>query len=141
MNDNTETDTDDHRKVLTVRVASPDEVLDELEERFAALDAGEPPAPAFEVVLRQEGDLQRLLSENNVQLLRVIAREHPASIRETARLVERDVRQVHDNLRELARLNLLRFETVGQAKRPVVWYDEIDVELPIADGNSTIAPA
>lgn len=139
MNDNTETDTG--QKVLTVRVASPDEAFDELEERFAALDAGERPDPKFEVILRREADLNRLLSEKNVRLLRVIAREHPSSIRETARLVERDVRQVHDNLHDLERLNLVRFETDGRAKRPVVWYDEIDIELPIAAGNSSTAPA
>lgn len=121
------------RTVLTVRVAPSEQVFDELEERFAALDAGERPAPKHEVVLHRERDLNRVLSPKNVELLRTIAREQPASIRETARLVERDVRQVHDNLTELAQLNLIRFETDGRAKRPIVWYDDIDVELPIAD--------
>lgn len=143
MNDDTITDTGDtpDRKVLTVRVATPDDVFDELEERFAALDAGERPDPKYEVVLDQEADLNRLLSATNVELLRTIARETPASIRETARLVDRDVRQVHDNLNELERLNLVRFETDGRAKRPVVWYDDIDIELPIASEPSSSAPA
>lgn len=143
MNDETMTDTGDtpDRKVLTVRVATPDDVFDELEERFAALDAGERPDPKYEVVLNQEADLNRLLSATNVELLRTIARETPASIRETARLVDRDVRQVHDNLNELERLNLVRFETDGRAKRPVVWYDDIDIELPIASEQSSSAPA
>lgn len=143
MNDDTKTDTGDtpNRKVLTVRVATPDDVFDELEERFAALDAGERPDPKYEVVLNQEADLNRLLSATNVELLRTIARETPASIRETARLVDRDVRQVHDNLNELERLNLVRFETDGRAKRPIVWYDDIDVELPIAAEPSSSAPA
>lgn len=134
MNDNTMTDDDrPDRTVLTLRVAPADEVFDELEERFAALDAGDRPEPKHEVVLHRERDINRVLSPKNVELLRTIAREHPASIRETARLVERDVRQVHDNLTELAQLNLIRFETDGRAKRPVVWYDDIDVELPIAE--------
>lgn len=143
MNDDTMTDTSDtaDRKVLTVRVATPDDVFDELEERFAALDAGERPDPKYEVVLNREADLNRLLSAKNVELLRTIARESPASIRETARLVDRDVRQVHDNLNELERLNLVRFETDGRAKRPVVWYDDIDVELPIAAEDGPSAPA
>ncbi|MFB6362106.1 MAG: transcriptional regulator [Halobacteriales archaeon] len=140
MNDNT-TDTDDARKVLTVRIAPPEVVFDELEDRFAAIDAGERPEPLFEVVLQHEGDLNRLLSEKNLELLRAIAREEPSSIRETARLVDRDVRQVHDNLNDLEELNLLRFEADGRAKRPVVWYDEIDVELPIAYGDGSPAPA
>lgn len=139
MNDTTTTDDDrPDRTVLTVRVAPAEEVFDELEERFAALDAGERPAPKHEVVLRRERDLNRLLSPKNVQLLRTIAREQPASIRETARLVERDVRQVHENLSELEQLNLLQFEMDGRSKRPVVWYDDIDIELPIAEEGGAV---
>lgn len=125
------------RTVLAVRVAAPDEVFDELEAQFAALDAGEQPEPKHEVVLSRERDLNRLLSPKNVELLRIIARERPTSIRETARLVDRDVRQVHDNLGGLERLNLIYFETDGRAKRPVVWYDDIDVELPITGEDSS----
>lgn len=51
------------------------------------------------------------------------------------------MRQVHDNLNELERLNLVRFETDGRAKRPVVWYDDIDVELPITAEDRPSAPA
>lgn len=133
------TTTERERKTLTVRVASPDDAYDRLRERFDALDGGERPAPLYEVVLRSEEDLQRLLSPKNVELLRTVARESPSSIREAARLVERDVRQVHTNLEQLADLNLLEFEEEGRSKRPVVWYDDIDVELPIAEGST--APA
>lgn len=60
---------------------------------------------------------------------------------ETSRLVDRDVRQVHDDLTELERMNLLRFETDGRAKQPIVWYDDIDIEVPIAGEDGTPAPA
>ena len=143
MNEKTTTDTpdpDDH-KVLIIRVATPDEVFDELEERFATLDAGERPDPKYEVVLQREADINRLLSPNTLELLRTSARDHPESIRETARLVDRDIRQVHDTLTDLERMNLVHFEDEGRAKRPVVWYDEIDVELPITEENDSRAPA
>jgi len=94
----------------------------------------------YEVVLRDEDDIYRLLHPNSLRLLRVIAREGPSSIRVTARLVDRDVRQVHDELTALARLNLVYFETEGRAKRPMVWYDDIDVELPITREESATAP-
>jgi predicted transcriptional regulator len=76
-------------------------------------------------------------------LLRTIARENPAGIRETARLVERDVRQVHRNLTELEALGLIDFETDGQSKRPTVWYDTIEVDLPLldSDGEQDVANA
>lgn len=129
------------RRVLTVRVAPPEAVFDDLEERFAALDADEQPAPLYQVVLQREKDINRLLSPKNLKLLRTIARDEPESIRETARLVDRDIRQVHDDLTELERMNLLRFERHGRAKQPIVWYDDIDIEVPIAGDDGTPAPA
>ncbi|MFB6295995.1 MAG: transcriptional regulator [Halobacteriales archaeon] len=137
----TDTNEPDERTVLTVRVAQPDEVFDDLEERFASLDANERPEPSHEVVLQREEDLNRLLRPNNVELLRTIARGDPESIRETARLVDRDVHQVHDDLADLERMNLVQFEPNGRAKRPVVPYDDIDVELPITDDDMTAASA
>ena len=53
----------------------------------------------------------------------------------------RDVHQVYDDLNELARLNLIEFEDWSQAKRPVVWYDDIDIEIPITDEDQSAAPA
>lgn len=72
----------------------------------------------------------------------MIVREHPESIRETARLVERDVGQVHRNLEGLDELGVIDIETDGQTKRPTVWYDSIGVDLPLFDfENSTGTPA
>jgi predicted transcriptional regulator len=41
------------------------------------------------------------------------------------------VSQVHRNLGELGDLGLIEFEENGQSKRPTVWYDAIEVELPL----------
>lgn len=108
-----------------------------VEETLAALDRGEEPAPYFERVYRDVDNLHRVTRPKNLELLRVLATERPESIRETARLVERDVRQVHRNLEELADLDLIEFESdgPGKPKRPTVWYDEIAVELPLTVGN------
>jgi predicted transcriptional regulator len=63
--------------------------------------------------------------------IRAIVQHEPASIRETARLVERDVSQVHRNLVELEELHLIDLVDDGNAKRPVVRYDAIDIDLPL----------
>ncbi|WP_423745090.1 winged helix-turn-helix transcriptional regulator (plasmid) [Haladaptatus sp. SPP-AMP-3] len=105
--------------------------LDHVTETLDALDQGESPEPFFERVYNDVENLHRVTRPKNLELLRTIARNSPASIRETARLVGRDVRQVHDNLEELEQLGLVRFEADGRSKRPVVWYDEIAVELEL----------
>jgi predicted transcriptional regulator len=101
-----------------------------VEETLKALDRGETDA-YFERVYRDEDNLHRVTRPKNLELLRTLAGEQPGSIRETARLVGRDVRQVHRNLTELEDLDLVEFEDDGRSKRPNVWYDEIAVELPL----------
>lgn len=125
-------DTTDGDRVMHIRFQQGNE--EAVEERLAALDRGETPEPYFERVYHDVDDLHRVTRPKNLELLQTIVREEPASIRETARLVDRDVRQVHRNLEELESLGLVEFEDDGRSKRPSVWYDEINVELPL-DGS------
>ena len=98
-----------------------------------ALDRDEIPEPHFECVFHDIEQLHRVTRPKNLhlQLLRAIVREQPDSMRATARLVDRDVRQVHRNLNELESLGLIELETSGRSKRPTVWYDSISVDLPL----------
>lgn len=116
---------------LVVRVESVEQARDRMMDAARAIDSGEAPEERHGVSLPTQGRLNRLLSESAIELLRTIARENPRSINETARVAGRDVHIVHDTLTELERFGLVRFEEDGNAKRPVVWYDEIDVEIPI----------
>lgn len=128
------TNTDDTDRVLHIRYRSGDE--EQLLDALDALDRGETPEPVFEIVYYDIEDLHRVTRPTNLELLRTIVREEPAGIRETARLVDRDVRQVHENLTELEELGLIDLETEGQSKRPRTWYDAITVDLPLRESES-----
>lgn len=132
-NPGTNTDTTD-RRVMHIRFEQGNE--NRVRETLAALDRGETPDPYLERVYHDPGELHRVTRPKNLELLQTLARKQPASIRETARLVDRDVRQVHRNLEELAELGLIEFEEKGRSKRPLVWYDEIDVELPLHEPDA-----
>lgn len=123
--------------MLHIRFQRSDE--QRIEETLKALDRGETPKPYFEFVFQEIDDLHTVTRPTNSTLLRTIAAEQPASIRETARLVDRDVRQVHRNLEELEALGVIDFEETEQTKRPTVWYDTIEVDLPLTE-NDTEAP-
>lgn len=116
-------------RTLHVRFREGDD--DTLEEAFAALDRGEIPDPHLEVVYHDPADVHRVTRPKSLELLRAIVQHEPSSIRETARLVDRDVSQVHRNLTELEELHLVDLVNDGHAKRPVVWYDAIDIDLPL----------
>ena len=128
---NNENATDTDRRVMHIRYKESDE--QRAREVLQAMDRGEGDSvePFFEVTYHQMEDFERAIRPKNLQLLRAIAEYEPESIRETARVVERDVRQVHTNLEELDELHLIEFETAGNSKQPRVWYNEIEVHYPL----------
>lgn len=130
-------------RVLHIRFRRSD--TDRVEETLRALDRGDTSETYFECTFHDSDQLHQVTRPNNLELLRTIARENPSGIRETARLVDRDVRQVHRNLTELEDLGLIEFETdgTGNARRPRVWYDAIEVDLPLlgSDGEGDAADA
>lgn len=52
-------------------------------------------------------------------------------IRALARTVDRHPPEVLDNLTDLEQYGLVDLQTDGRAKRPVVWYDHLDVDSPL----------
>jgi len=86
------------------------------------------------------------LTPLRLNLIRAIAEETPESMREAARLVERDVSDVHSDLKQLEVLGILTLEEGGPggAIQPVVPFDRIEVHIDyplIDDGDADSAPA
>jgi len=127
----------DGERVLHVRFKRGDD--ERIEETLRAMDRGETPEPYFEVTFYRIEDLNLVTRPTNLQLLRTIASENPSSIRETARLVDRGVRQVHRNLEELEALGMIELVSHGPGKptEPQVWYDTIEVDLPLTVSNDS----
>ena len=120
-------------KTVEVRVESGEEWFGGLRETMRKLDDGraDEVEAEYSVSLPSEERLNQVLSPNRVELIRAVSREEPSSIRELARCLGRDIRQVSDDANELASLGLLELRQEGGAKRPVVPYDEIDVRIPV----------
>jgi predicted transcriptional regulator len=106
---------------------------DRIEDTLREIDAGEEPEPYLECTFQDPAQLHQVTRPKNLELLRTIANEGPSGIRETARLVDRDIHQVHRNLTELEALGLIDFDEDGRSKRPHVWYDTIEVDLPLLE--------
>jgi len=81
--------------------------------------------------------LAQVFTPRAIDLLQTIAQKEPASIREAARLVDRDIKQVSENLDRLEEYSVIDFVQNGKAKRPVVDYDEIDIQLPLRQSPET----
>jgi predicted transcriptional regulator len=87
-------------------------------------------------------DMLATLTPRVLDLIETIRQEEPDSINEAARVVDRDVKNVHEELSRLARLGVVLFEEHGQSKAPVVWFDELVITLPFdstADERATVS--
>ena len=114
---------------LTIRLDAAEDVRREARKRIAALERGEEVDDQHVLVLEDETELARLLRPANVELLSAIRTHEPESMRRAAELVDRDFKEVHRNLTELANLNVIELERDGRAKRPVLRYDALDIEV------------
>jgi predicted transcriptional regulator len=118
---------------LKITLDAGDRLRESALDRLEAAERGDE-VEAVDPVLnfRTVADLAEMLTEKKLELLRAVAAGEPASISAAADLVDRDYREVHRNLEELAALNLVEFEQEGRSKRPIVPYDdiEIDIDLP-----------
>ena len=85
------------------------------------------------------GDFVDSLTPLRLDLIQAIAEEAPESMREAARLVERDVSDVHSDLKQLEVLGILTLEEGGPsgAIQPVVPFDHIEVHIdyPLIDNS------
>jgi predicted transcriptional regulator len=116
-----------------VRVGETNRTRQEAREKIAALDRDEDVEDMLVLNLPSYAELARLMREKNLELLRVLAQHNPASIRETAELVERDYKEVHRNLGELETLGVVEFEEDGRSKRPVVRFDDLEIDVSLTD--------
>lgn len=75
--------------------------------------------------------LGRIFRPTILELLGAIVEHEPESIRALARSVGRNPPEVLENVHELVDYGLVELEDNGAAKRPVLWYDEIEIGISL----------
>ena len=120
---------------LHVTIGTPADRAD-LDDRLAAIDAGEEVEPADATLAVESLEtFGRVFRPTNLRLLEAITTHEPESLRELARIVDRNPSDVLDNINELETYGLVELVEEGRSKRPVVWYDEINVDMPLTDST------
>ncbi|MFA9517972.1 hypothetical protein ACERIT_12270 [Halopenitus sp. H-Gu1] len=127
---------------LVVTVKSSSEFHDDVTDGIEALERDEAVDSTPTLSFSSYDDLMETLTPRVLDLIEAIRREEPSSINETARVVDRDVKNVHEELSRLSQLGIIFFEEDGQSKRPVVWFDELVINLPFdPEAGDTAAAA
>jgi predicted transcriptional regulator len=76
-----------------------------------------------------DDDIFDIFTEKRMEIVREIFHGKPASIRELAEKLDRDIKNVHDDLGILSRHHIISFEVIGRKKRPLVKKDLIVINL------------
>lgn len=122
-------------RTLLVTIASDDNHYDAGKTAIQRLKRGEAVEGPTTVTFPDAELLAETFNERTYTLLTTIRTDEPGSIRETARLVGRDKKNVHEELTTLEALGVIQFETDGQSKRPVFPYDELLIR-PVTDPDT-----
>lgn len=122
--------------ILLVTIGGDDQLYERGRDAIETLEAGEQIDEPAMIRFTDERQLGEVFNERTYRLLRVIREDEPDSIRETARLVDRDVKNVHQELSKLEALGVIRFVEEGQSKRPVFPYDDLVIS-PFGDDRDT----
>ena len=78
-------------------------------DALESLGRDEPVDQPDSVTFPSESQLARTFNERTLELLRTITDAEPGNIRETARFVERDVKNVHGELTRIEAMGVIQF--------------------------------
>ena len=123
-------------KNVVIGIKSIDEVLNRAKDVMERLERGEQVKKTKPGIYFESLEVMRkAITHEKMKILKVIKEKHPASIYELAKLLNRNLKNVSDDVHYLAELGLIELEkgkSNGREKTtPVVDYDKILLEIPV----------
>jgi len=129
------------KKNIRIGIASTRKILDEAKGVMEAIQRGESPPKSVggEIYFENIQTLQSVLTEKRITLLRTIKERKPKSIYELAKILQRDTKNVSDDVNKLSELGFITLTKSKEGRvrvRPDVEYDNILLEIPISDSKA-----
>ena len=123
-------------RTLKITIKTVSEALDDVRSAFKTAESGRRVRRRDGVYFTSIEAARNLLTPNRLALLRAVRSDRPGSIYELAKLVNRDLKNVQDDLRLLARYGLVRMaDGKGSGKRrvrvPHAVFDQIELKIAI----------
>lgn len=120
-------DAENYPETLRITVGSVDSMVDTAVARLG--DDG--PAEAAVRTFDSVAEIRALLTDRRIELMRSIMTTPPDSITGLANQVNRNYADVHADVEVLADHDIVYFETDGRAKRPVIPYERVQIDIEV----------
>ena len=118
-------------KKITIEIRTLDNTLKEAGDVFEKLKKGQVVAEKSALYFPNLKEMRRVLTEKRLELLRTIKHKKPSSVYELSRILNRDLKNVLQDVAYLADLGIVKVEETKDKKVPSVAYDRIAFEVAI----------
>jgi predicted transcriptional regulator len=121
-------------KNIKIAIKSDKELFNEIKEVWNKLEKGEKVKKHEGISFANLDVMRKVLTEERLRILKVIRKEHPTSIYELAKILERDIKNTFDDVQYLAEVGLIELKKSKEGREkitPLVNYDKILLEIPV----------
>lgn len=113
-----------------IGIKSTDDFFKEVEQKWLTIDRGEPaPEPVTRIYFESAEALSRVITRQRHHLLQVLHANGGISIRGLAALLERDYKNVHQDVKILEDSGLIERDSKGHIIAP---HEKLTIELQLA---------
>jgi predicted transcriptional regulator len=119
---------------VRVSIKTKDDLSNEVKEVWGRLERGEQIKKHEGISFENIDVMRKILSEERLRILKTIKKEHPKSIYELAKLLNRDIKNTFDDVQFLAQIGLIVLKKTKEGREktiPEVNYDRILLEIPV----------
>jgi predicted transcriptional regulator len=123
-------------KVRNIRIAikSDEEIFKEVSDVIGRIERREKVRKHEGISFDSIDSMRKVLTEERLKVLRMVKKEHPASVYELAKKLKRDIKNTFNDVQFLAQAGLLELrktKTGREKTTPSVNYDKILLEIPL----------
>lgn len=119
---------------IKIEIKSTEDSLNEFKDYWKNIEKGEKVEKKEALYFESLNVLRSVLTTKRIELLKAIAKHKPKSIYELSKIVNRDLKNVNEDVKLLSELGLLELKkskTDKERIEPVVEYDRIMIEIDL----------
>jgi len=119
---------------LRVSIKSKEDLFNEVKEVWGRIEKGEQVKKHEGISFENIEAMRKILSEERLRILKTIKKEHPKSIYELAKFLNRDIKNTFDDVQFLAQIGLIELQKMKEGREKTILkvnYDRILLEIPV----------